>query len=220
MNKILTDEQLENKIGTMKFPKVTKEWMEGRVTSVEYHRIPKATVIICHVTLDNGYSVRGESACVDPNNFDEEIGRTIAYKKAFEKLWPLFGFLLAESLFNARSPEGSEARVMHIAMVCHEVNRAYCAGIGDNSQVSWDDAEQWQKDSAVNGVNMHLSNPDAGPDASHESWMAEKVADGWVYGEVKDPEAKTHHCIVPFDTLDTAQQAKDYIFRSIVHSLK
>ena len=67
---------------------------------------------------------------------------------------------------------------------------------------------------------MHLTNPDAGPQASHESWMAQKIAEGWVYGEVKDPERKTHHCIVPFADLPREQQAKDYLFRAVVHALK
>jgi hypothetical protein len=106
-----------------------------------------------------------------------------------------------------------------IARVCHEVNRAYCEALGDTSQVAWHMAPQWQKDSALTGVRLHIDNPDAGPQASHESWMAEKVAIGWVYGKEKDAEAKTHHCLVPFDQLPPAQQAKDYIFRGIVHAL-
>lgn len=106
-----------------------------------------------------------------------------------------------------------------IARVCHEVNRAYCQALGDNSQPAWEEAPDWQRDSALTGVNLHLGTPDAGPQASHESWMAEKVATGWVYGDVKNPEAKTHPCIVPFDQLPQAQQAKDFIFRGVVHAL-
>jgi hypothetical protein len=110
--------------------------------------------------------------------------------------------------------------VEQIALVAHEINRAYCVAIGDTSQTSWDDAPEWQKTSAVNGVNFHLENPNAGADSSHNSWMKEKVDGGWVYGEVKDAEAKTHPCIVPFESLSKEQQAKDYLFRQVVHSLK
>ena len=106
-----------------------------------------------------------------------------------------------------------------IARVCHEVNRAYCQALGDNSQPTWDDAPQWQRDSAALGVKLHTTNLDAGPQASHESWMAQKLAEGWTYGPTKDPEAKTHHCLVPFDQLPREQQAKDFIFRAVVHAL-
>ena len=111
-------------------------------------------------------------------------------------------------------------RTYEIAKVCHEVNRAYCEALGDTSQVPWEEAPEWQQDSALYGVALHLTYPGAGPEASHESWMSQKVADGWVFGPVKDAEAKTHPCLVPFDELPTEQLAKDYIFRSVVHALK
>jgi len=107
-----------------------------------------------------------------------------------------------------------------IAQVAHEVNRAYCQAIGDKSQTSWEDAPAWQKESAVLGVMFHIEHPDAGPDASHNSWMKQKVDTGWVYGEEKNPEAKTHPCIVPFEELLLSQQVKDHLFRQVVHSLK
>lgn len=110
-------------------------------------------------------------------------------------------------------------KTIDIARTCHEVNRAYCQALGDQSQPAWEDAPQWQKDSAVLGVKLHTEN-DVGPEASHISWMAQKVAEGWKYGAHKDPENKLHHCMVPFDQLPPEQQAKDYIFRAVVHALR
>jgi RyR domain len=106
-----------------------------------------------------------------------------------------------------------------IARVAHEVNKAYCEALGDTSQPAWADAPQWQRDSALLGVELHTSG-DHGPEASHESWMAQKVADGWVYGPIKDHAAKQHPCMVAFDQLPKEQQAKDFIFRAVVHALK
>jgi hypothetical protein len=106
-----------------------------------------------------------------------------------------------------------------IARVCHEVNRAYCQALGDNSQPTWEEAPAWQRESARMGVDLHTMG-DFGPEASHISWMTQKVADGWKYGEVKDAEAKTHPCIRPFAELPREQQAKDFIFRAVVHALR
>lgn len=106
-----------------------------------------------------------------------------------------------------------------IAQHAHELNRQYCRALGDDSQPEWEDAPDWQKDSAIAGVKMHLANPEATPEDSHISWYAAKEADGWVYGEVKDPEAKTHPCMVPYAELPEQQRAKDYLFRSTVHQL-
>lgn len=107
----------------------------------------------------------------------------------------------------------------HVARVCHEANRAYCAALGDYSQQVWDAAPSWQRDSAVNGVKFIVANPEAGPAASHESWLAEKRNDGWTYGTVKDPVAKTHPCFLPYSELPVEQRAKDYIFGAIVRAM-
>jgi len=103
-----------------------------------------------------------------------------------------------------------------VARVAHEANRAYCCSIGDYSQAAWESAPTWQTESAIAGVRFVLANPAAGDDASHREWSKHKLADGWTYGPIKDPEAKTHPCLVPFDQLPPEQQAKDRLFRSIV----
>jgi len=108
----------------------------------------------------------------------------------------------------------------NIAMVAHEVNRAYCASLGDHSQPAWPDAPDWQKASALAGVKMHLANPDATPENSHESWLAAKAADGWKYGPEKDAQKKEHPCFMPYADLPAEQKAKDFLFRGVVHAMK
>lgn len=89
-----------------------------------------------------------------------------------------------------------KAKETLIAMVAHEVNRAYCQAIGDHSQPEWGRAPLWQKESAIKGVIFHL--------------------DGWQWGPVKDPENKQHPCMVPFVELPLSQQVKDHLFRAVV----
>lgn len=109
--------------------------------------------------------------------------------------------------------------VERLARFAHEINRAYCQSIGDNSQESWQDAPLWQKESAISGVKMHLANPDATPADSHNSWVAQKIADGWVYGVTKDPSKKTHPCIVHYEELPDHIKSKDYLFKAVVDLL-
>ncbi len=106
-----------------------------------------------------------------------------------------------------------------IARIAHEVNRAYCEALGDNSQMPWAGVLEWQRNSAINGVRFHRGNPTAGPEDSHENWLKEKLADGWTYGIVKNADKKEHPCCVPYNKLPVEQKAKDYIFRAIVHNL-
>ncbi len=104
-----------------------------------------------------------------------------------------------------------------IARAVHEVNRAWCLLHGDVSQVSWDDAPEWQKTSAINGVRGVVAGN--GPEESHESWLAEKRATGWKYGPVKDAEAKEHPCFVPYVELPPEQKAKDHLFVATVRAM-
>lgn len=109
--------------------------------------------------------------------------------------------------------------IVQIARVCHQVNRAYCLSLGDASQPTWEEAPEWQKESAIDGVQFHMEHPQAGPEASHERWWQKKIEDGWTLGAVKDAELKTHPCMVLFHDLPKEQQAKDYLFQAVVHAL-
>ena len=106
-----------------------------------------------------------------------------------------------------------------IAEVCHEANRIYCEAIGDNSQVPWSEASDWQKLSAINGVKFKAENPHASPADQHQAWLNHKQADGWVWGEVKDEFLKQHPCMVPYDELPEAQRVKDKLFATIAFTM-
>ena len=109
--------------------------------------------------------------------------------------------------------------VSGIARICHEANRAICEAAGDASQKPWEDAEDWQRTSATKGVQFAIANPDAPASAQHEAWMADKLADDWTYGLVKNATTKRHPCLVPYDELLFEQRVKDHVFRAIVRAM-
>lgn len=106
----------------------------------------------------------------------------------------------------------NEPLVELAAEAAHEANKEYCESIGDDSQVDWAEAPEWQRESAINGVRFILDNPTAPPSSLHENWRAVKTQDGWTYGPVKDVDNKLHPCMLPFNQLPEAQQKKDEIF--------
>lgn len=112
----------------------------------------------------------------------------------------------------------NEEQILKIAVAAHENNKAFCESIGDDSQKDWNDAPDWQRESSVKQVKFHLDNPQAPASSSHDSWMQEKIDNGWVYGPERDNDKKIHPCIVPFDELPTDQQLKDYIFKYTVET--
>ena len=51
------------------------------------------------VRMLNGFTIRESATCVDPDNYDEEIGKQICMKKLEDKVWFLLGYQLQESLY-------------------------------------------------------------------------------------------------------------------------
>lgn len=118
---------------------------------------------------------------------------------------------------NPSTPMSREKRIETIARVCHQANREWCHAHDDDSQRPWDLAEQWQRDSAIKGVVFALSGE--GPEAQHEAWCNDKIAEGWRHGHTKDAEQKTHPCLVPYVQLPAFQKVKDRLFLAIVGAL-
>lgn len=107
-----------------------------------------------------------------------------------------------------------------IAKACHQLNKTICELDGDFSQVDWHSAPDWQRDSAIKGVQFRLDHPDGPESAQHDAWAQEKIAAGWVYGVEKNAILKTHPCLVPFSALPPMQRLKDAVFCAVVDTLK
>jgi hypothetical protein len=113
----------------------------------------------------------------------------------------------------------NRTQIRRAAEAAHEVNRAICLAVDDASQVAWKDAPEWQKKSAIAGVRAIATNPKTTPRQSHEGWLELKRSEGWVYGEVKDAEKKTHPCMVDYDQLPAGQRVKDSLFGIVVRAV-
>ena len=96
-----TDEQqIEAEIQSknLNAPRLTPEHIDAQIVTAAYHVFPGTTMMVCCLTLRNGFNTIGHSAAASPDNFDEAIGQKIAYKNAREQIWALEGYLLREKL--------------------------------------------------------------------------------------------------------------------------
>lgn len=82
-------------------PRLTPEDIEAAIVQSQYHLFPGTTTLVCCLTLRNGYTVVGSSACASPENFDLELGQKIARRNAADKIWSLEGYLLKQRLSDA-----------------------------------------------------------------------------------------------------------------------
>lgn len=79
-------------------PTVTKEQVLGAIKGETYTVLPDGVTTICQLTLGNGYTVNGQSACASPENFDMEKGNYYSKEQAVQKIWPLLGWDLKSDL--------------------------------------------------------------------------------------------------------------------------
>ncbi|HEV8035785.1 Gp49 family protein [Yoonia sp.] len=79
-------------------PRLTPDHIDAKIVSDYYHVVPDTTLTICVLTLENGFTVTGESAAASPENFRAAIGRQIAFENARAKIWQLEGYMLRERL--------------------------------------------------------------------------------------------------------------------------
>jgi len=83
----------------LKAPRLTPSDIDAKIKDVQYYLFPGTTLMVCAMTLTNGFVVTGESASASPENFNLTIGRKIAFEKARDKIWSLEGYLLKQKLY-------------------------------------------------------------------------------------------------------------------------
>ena len=79
-------------------PRLTPVLIDETIVDESYHRLTDV-LTVCVLTLRNGFTVTGESACASPENYNEEIGNKIARENARDKIWVLEGYLLKQKLY-------------------------------------------------------------------------------------------------------------------------
>jgi len=92
---ITTEELIQEKC--LNAPRLNPGKIDAVIAKEEYHKLTDV-LTVCVLTLVNGFTVTGESACASPENYDKMIGERIAKDTAREKIWPLMGFLLKDEL--------------------------------------------------------------------------------------------------------------------------
>ena len=95
--------------------RVTMDALKANIAKEEFHVFPGGQLTVCVLTLLNGFTVTGESACADPAMFNEEIGQKIARENAERKIWPLMGYALKEEMMKEVPSGDFRERVKHEA---------------------------------------------------------------------------------------------------------
>jgi len=97
----MSEQDIENEIQEkgLTAPRLTPTDIDATITKDQYHVFEGTQTTICCLTLINGFTVTGESACASPENFNKELGQKIARENARNKIWVLEGYVLKDELY-------------------------------------------------------------------------------------------------------------------------
>lgn len=90
-------------------PSVTIEEVNAAIAGETYTVLPNGRTTVCQLTLDNGFTVEGSSACVSLERYNQELGEKYARARAVEKVLAFLGFRLADRLMQDKQPAAEEA---------------------------------------------------------------------------------------------------------------
>lgn len=94
---MLNDVEMDTCLDAQSAPRVTPDRVFSVIKDIVFVH-PIGTLTICVLTLANGFAVTGESACVSPENYNEAVGKDIAFSNAKAKIWALEGYAMRERL--------------------------------------------------------------------------------------------------------------------------
>lgn len=101
--------------------KITPDFLQSEIVDVEYRRLT-GTMTHCTVTVKNGFTFTGESACADPDNYNQELGEKFALENAKSKMWVPYGFMLKQQLADEAA---WKADPYYDNAACSECKRSY-----------------------------------------------------------------------------------------------
>ena len=120
----MTEKTIEQEIKDkgLNAPRLTPEHIDEQIRAVAFHHFPGTATTVCLLTLRNGFTVTGYSACASAKNFDEAIGRKIAFANARGKIWELEGYLLRDWIHaNEQATNGTcDSDLAHVHIIGEE----------------------------------------------------------------------------------------------------
>ena len=96
MNENELEEEIQNK--NLNAPRLTPDIINSLIKEKAFHRLTDV-LTVCVLTLQNGFTVTGESACASPANYNQQIGDDIAFTNARVKTCPLDGYAFKQKLY-------------------------------------------------------------------------------------------------------------------------
>ncbi len=138
--------------------KITIEQVKSNMQDVLCNTAMEFDKPVTYVTvrMKNGFTLRESTTCVDPANYDEEIGKQICLEKIEDKIWFLLGYNLQNKIYNESKTTFSDRLLEEYDQLSDRVNKLEKALESDGfidkvGQVQFDHMEK-----QYSGMSLYL----------------------------------------------------------------
>ena len=100
--------------------RVTPQDIQDAIVNKTFTLLPDGRTTICQLTLYNGFSVYGSSACVSIENYNQELGERYSEEKAIDRVWEALGAVLADRLHNKKVGAAKPVATDHVSRMRQE----------------------------------------------------------------------------------------------------
>jgi len=94
---------------------ITLDSIKSKIADECYIVLPDGRTTVCMLSMENGYTIKGISACMKASNFNMDVGRLEAYEDAMRQIWQFEGYLLAEKLHNKAEAEKKDSNIFTLS---------------------------------------------------------------------------------------------------------
>lgn len=126
----------------MTAPTVTNDQVHASIAGETYTILPDGRTTICQLTLKNGFTVDGHSACVSKDNFDKAKGEKYAKEQAVEKIWAYLGWDLCTKLNQMNGAGDATGLILKLGQPLTYVGTKVVRGLPMN-RLAYNDLRGW-----------------------------------------------------------------------------
>lgn len=136
---------------------VTPEIVDSMIKESTFTLLACKTVMVCTLTLNNGFRLFGMNTCLDTSKFDLKLAEEYSFNEARNRLFEFAAYQLCEDHYRGNAPLSQQQRELpdHLQRVIRELYQTVSRLQGlDEFVKQWDEMPEEERPADINPVEI------------------------------------------------------------------